>query len=208
MAKYRLAEFEENRYHDSYGYLVYWDSETKSVDRVMHWTTASAGGLDTSEYLEPTLEVVEEAVEWFSKRIHRQNMRQQIRAHYSPTEKWHVTLGSTVVFKKSHNSRKSKIKIAEGTEAKLVGVSVDNFKTRSYSRFTYYNVSVMIDNKIVSVPMEKVRTAGRPNLSVKEEKVRAKNSAYNCQFRSMWYGGWDCRNWALKVLEEKNKEIA
>lgn len=208
MAKYKLAEWEENKYHDSYGYLAYWDSEEKKVSRTMHWTTASAGPFDTSEYLEPTLEVVEKAVEWFAKYIHRLNMRQTIRNHYEPTEGWHLTVGSTVVFKKAHNSRKSKIKIAEGTEAKLLGVSVDNFKTRPYSRVTYYNVSVMIDNKIVSVPMEKVRTAGRPNVSVKEMKQRALRSAYDCQFRSKWYGGWDCKNWALEVLKANKKEVA
>jgi hypothetical protein len=203
MAKYKLSEFEENRYHDSYGYLVYWDTETKKIDRVMHWTTASAGQFDTSEYLMPTKEIVEEAVKSFAKIIHKSNIRQRIRSHYSPTEKHHIALGSNVVFKASHNSRKSKIKIAEGTVAKVVGIELDTFKTRSYSRVNWYNVMVMIDNKIVRVPMEKVRTEGRPSFKVSEMKERALESAKHCQFRSMWYGGWDCRNWALNVLEGK-----
>lgn len=202
MAKYKLAEFEENRYHDSYGYVVYWDSETKKVDREMTWTTAAPPYAST-EFLDPTIEVVEAAVAKFAKHIHRQNIRRKIRAHYSPDDKNEVVVGSTVVFKKAHNSRKSKIKIAVGTEARLVGVSVDHFKTRSYSNYAYYNVSVMIDNKIVTVPMEKIRTAGRPKLSIKEEKAKALSAAYGCQFRSMWYGGWDTYNWALEVLKQK-----
>lgn len=206
MAKYRLSEHEENRYHDSYGYLVYWDTETKKVSRVMHWTTAFGGEFDTSEYLMPTKEVVEEAIEWFAKGIHRLNVRQRIRSHYEPTEKHHVELGSNVVFKTAHNSRKSKIKIAVGTVARVVGVEVDVFKTRPYSQVTWYNVMVMIDNKIVRVPMEKVRMTGRPKFKVSEMKEMALQRAKGCQFRSMWYGGWDCKNWALNVLE--GKEVA
>lgn len=200
MAKYRLSEFEENRYHDSYGYLVYWDSEKKRISRVMHWTTACGGQFDDSEYLMPTKEVVDEAVKDFAQSIHRLNTRERIRSHYNPTEKHHIELGSSVVFKIAHNSRKSKIKIAAGTVAKVVGVEVDIFKTQSYSKVTYYNVMVMLDNKIVRVPMEKVRMTGRPRFKVSEMKKRALEKARNCQFRSMWYGGWDCKNWALDIL--------
>jgi hypothetical protein len=203
MAKYRLAEFEENRWHDSYGYLVYWDTETKKISRVMHWTTACGGEFDTSEYLMPTKEIVEEAVKSFAKIIHKSNIRQRICSHYNPTEKHHIDLGSNVVFNTAHNSRKSKIKIAKGTVARVVGVEVDIFKTRPYSRVTWYNVMVMVDNKIVRVPMEKVRMTGRPKFKVSEMKERAFKTAMNCQFRSMWYGGWDCKNWALDVLEGK-----
>jgi hypothetical protein len=207
MAKYKLSEFEENRWHDSYGYVVYWDSERKVIDREMTWTTAAPPYAST-EFLDPTPEVVEEAVKQFAKYVHRLSIRQKLRTHYEPSHHTHLPNGSMVVFKKAHNSRKAGIKIAKGATAKVISVHVDTFKTRSYSQFTYYNVTVDVgNNKWVSIPMEKLSLAGRPNLSMREEKAKALNSASHCQFRSMWYGGWDSKNWALEVLEGK-KSVA
>ena len=62
MAKYKLVEWEENGYHDSYGYIAYWDSEKKTIDRICHWATAFGGNADLSDLLDPTEEAVEEAV--------------------------------------------------------------------------------------------------------------------------------------------------
>jgi len=61
MTLYKLCDWEENRYHDSYGYLAFYNSETGELGQVMHWATAFAGNLDTSAYLEPCGVALEQA---------------------------------------------------------------------------------------------------------------------------------------------------
>ena len=209
MAKYKLAEYEENKYDDSDGFIIYWDSESQSIDRVCHWTTR-CGSFDfpMSEYLDPTPEIVEQACASFAKKIARYNIRSQIRAHYEPRAHHHLKPGDDVVFKQKHNSRKCGIKVEVGTVAKVISVQIDNYKSNSRYDIKKFNVFVQLGNKIFKVPMDKLRGAGKPKFSIKKTKELAKKDAYSCHFRSMWYGGWDCTNWARKVLEANKEQKA
>lgn len=208
MPKYKLVEWEENGYHDSYGYIAYWDSETGELSRMCHWATAFGGSADLSDLLDPTEEAVEAAIKAYGKILGRQEMRKIIRAHYNPESQWHLARGDKVVFKKAHNSRKTGLKIAVGDVAEVVSVQVDGFKTRSYSKVTYYSVMLKVGEKYLSVPMEKLRKAGRPNVKVSEVKAKAQLRARECDFRSLWFGGWDDRNWAREVVKQKEKKSA
>lgn len=205
--KYRLSTFEENRYHDSYGYIVFYNAETNTVERKMHWTTAGAGEADTSDLLMPTLGAVEASIKIYGRHIQRQYVRKLILNHYSPDSDKHLKSKDVVVFKKAHHARKMGVKIPKGATAKVITLSVDNFKTRSYSSATYWNVLVEFEGKMVYVPIEKLKKAGRPDVSMKEIKERCLSSARSCQFRSMWFGGWDDKNWALKLLSPKKVDL-
>jgi hypothetical protein len=208
MPKYKLVEWEENKYDDSYGYIAYWDSETGKLDRRCHWATAFGGGADLSDLLDPTEEAVEAAIKAYGKILGRQEMRKIIRAHYNPESQWHLARGDKVVFKKAHNSRKSGIKLEVGSVAEVVSVQVDSYKTRPYSKVTFFNVMLKVGNKYVSVPMEKLRKAGRPAVKVSEVRANAQLRARACNFRSLYFGGWDDKNWARDLVKEKEKKSA
>lgn len=208
MPKYKLVEWEENGYHDSYGYIAYWDSETGKLDRYCHWTTAFGSGENTSDLLDPTEEAVEAAIKAYGKILGRQEMRKIISAHYHPRAQWHLARGDKVVFKKAHNSRKAGIKIAVGDVAEVVSVRVDEFRTRTYCNATYYSVMIKVGEKYFSVPMEKLVKAGRPNVKVSEVKAKAQIRARECDFRSLWFGGWDDSNWAREIVKQKQKKSA
>jgi hypothetical protein len=208
MAKYKLVEWEENGYHDSYGYIAYWDSEKKTIDRICHWATAFGGGADLSDLLDPTEEAVEEAIKYHGKIIARSVLRKAVRSHYEPTDQSDLKRGDVVVFKKAHNSRKSGIKLEVGSVAEVVSVQVDSYKTRPYSKVTFFNVMLKVGNKYVSVPMEKLRKAGRPAVKVSEVRANAQLRARACNFRSLYFGGWDDKNWARDLVKEKEKKSA
>lgn len=62
MSKYRICWWEDNGYHDSYFYGVYYDDATENLHEISLGATAYAGGIGfTDEYLMPTPEVAEKA---------------------------------------------------------------------------------------------------------------------------------------------------
>lgn len=87
MTLYRLSEWEENGYHDSYGYMAYYDSEKGELGQVNHWATAYAGGLDTSAYLSPTPEALEGARQLLEAKIYARLVADDQQRVFQPTDK-------------------------------------------------------------------------------------------------------------------------
>lgn len=200
MAKYKLCDFEENRYHDSYGYVVFFDDETNKIERRMTWTTV--GGLTSDPFadlLYPTLEVVEKAVEVYTKKLLRIERRRLIRNHYSPGNT--LLTGEEVVFKKAFNGKKQP-KVAKGTVAEVLRVRLNQFKSRFNTE--YFNVEVrLIDGTRIWVDTDKVSRVGRLKETRKQTYARCLREAYGCGFRDLYFGGWDDNNWAAQVLKKK-----
>jgi len=68
--KYKLSEWEMNGYHDSDGYLAYWDDDENAVKCMMHWTTRFAGGPKLEGFAkELTSEVLEKSLDWLADAI-------------------------------------------------------------------------------------------------------------------------------------------
>lgn len=104
MAKFTIADYEENGYHDSYFYAFTFDTETNEFDRVMTGATAFAGGISynapkpTAEEREHVHELVLAALaeRWYQKLVKYDN-----RAVMEPDD---VTAGMAVELLKDHTN--------------------------------------------------------------------------------------------------------
>ena len=86
MTLYKLCEWEENGYHDSYGKLCYFNTETNSLGVVEHWATAYPGGLDTSAYLIPCGLVLEQARRVLETNIFRRLVEAEKQLVFHPED--------------------------------------------------------------------------------------------------------------------------
>ena len=173
MAKYRLWNWERNGSYDSYFFTAVWNSETNKIENIETGSTAGYGSY-TDEILPPNKTVVYLAVAFQAREIFKQKIREQIRSHYYPSHAVDINNKDEVVFKIKHNSIKSKKKIESGTKAKVMGISLN-----AYSKNREYNVTVMIDNCLITVPMKKLRKIGRPNVDIEEIKSWAYDRIFN-----------------------------
>lgn len=200
--KYKLCDWEVNGYSDSDWYMAYWNSETNQVETTVTGTTRGGMDFDWSLYADPTPEVVEASIEWLAKKIKRLNMRNIIRNHYAPSQNTHLSVGETVVFKKPHHAKKHGIKFKAGDRVQVYRIMVDTFRTRPFSRVTWYTVCIREGNKMIYVPMEKFKKQGRPSLKPSAVMKRSREVARNCGFCGFFGGAWDSNNWALKTLRK------
>jgi len=67
--KYRLCDWEDNGYHDSYFYGAYYDTEDGTCKSEMIGSTAFSGGCYTAPWEDPTPEIVEKARVWLEQKI-------------------------------------------------------------------------------------------------------------------------------------------
>lgn len=95
MTLYRLCEWEENGYHDSYGQLAYFDSEKNELGQIEHWATAYGGGPDLTPYLYPCGTVIEQARKVLEKTIYSALKENDMQMVYNPRDK-ELSVGTKV----------------------------------------------------------------------------------------------------------------
>lgn len=201
MAKYRLVEWEDNRYHDSYGKLVYFDDQDGKVKITEHWSTAYPGGADMSEFLMPTAEVVELAKEQIALHYFDQLAHD---FHYIKTtpSAADVERNKFVVLNSNFNGRKQG-KVAAGTRCEALRVSVSRFAPPRYGKELFrsdYNVEILTpDGRHVWVRLEKLSLDAEIPTEAEIMK-RAKDAAESLQFQHMFGGcAWLSTNWAANI---------
>lgn len=203
MAKYRLVEWEDNRYHDSYGKLVYFDDQDGKVKITEHWSTAYPGGADMSEFLMPTEAVVELAKAQLTEHYFDSMAYDYNRTKTKPTSK-EVESHGKVAMNSNFNGRKQG-KIAAGTKCQALRVSISRFAPPRYGKEPFrsdYNVEVLTpDGRRVWVNLEKVSLDWEVPTE-KETMEKASARACGLQFQHMFGGcAWLSTNWAAKVSE-------
>jgi hypothetical protein len=82
MALFKLWEYEQNQYHDSYGHLTFYNSDTDTIEHAVHWSTAFAGGLDMSQFQMPTLEVINRVYAILKKQIYKARRKELLYGHW------------------------------------------------------------------------------------------------------------------------------
>lgn len=202
MAKYRLVEWEDNRYHDSYGKLVYFDDQDGKVKVTEHWSTAYPGEADMSEFLMPTAEIVMLAQAQLADYYFNCLAYDYQHVKTKPTPK-DVERHGKVVMNSNFNGRKQG-KIAVGTKCQVLRVSISRFAPPRYNNGPIrsdYNVELLTpDGRHVWVNLEKV-SLDWDIPTEKETLVEAQNRACGLRFQVMFGGcAWLSTDWASKVV--------
>lgn len=69
--KHKLISWEQNGYHDSYFYMIYWDSDLGEVAQVETGSTAyGGGGVSEGQFILPTRPVLIAAERWLARFIY------------------------------------------------------------------------------------------------------------------------------------------
>lgn len=207
MTRYNLCEWEENGYHDSYGYTAYYDDETGKVGKEETWATAFACLKNPPVFEEPTLEIVEKAVAWLANTIFHGLCEAE---KMDVLEPGNIVRDTRVRFLVSgvYSDKKNKCSTPyeEGDAGTVFWTGhFGAFFGSGYNRRGRHNGRIGVnldDGRVVFVDMKKVRL-DREMLSEAELRERAERLARNCQFGkalSMKHA-WDSSNWALSVLK-------
>lgn len=209
MAKYKLVDWEDNRYHDSYGKLVYFDSETNSIHITEHWSTAYPGGLDMSEFLMPTAEVIESCKQILADFYFNQMAQSYYSIKYEPTKE-EVMKTRKVILNSNFNGRKQG-KLAKGTKLEVVRVTVSMFAPHRYSQGALrkdHNAEVRdINGKVYWINLTKL-TLDWEFPSEKETMESARNMAEACRVQDMYRCAWLSNNWIAESQNESGYKKA
>lgn len=204
MAKYRLVEWEDNRYHDSYGKLVYFDDQTNKLHITEHWSTAYPGGADMTEFLFPTKEILEKAQHALALEIFDMLATDIHFAIVSPDYsvlKAAAQDRNVVVLKKDFNGRKQG-KFKKGTKFEIVDVAVSMYTPSWKKNKTNadYNAKLRAqDGSFVWLSCDKLQM-DRPMPTEKEVMQMAERRAKTNCF-SVPFGGcaWLSTDWTQEV---------
>lgn len=204
MAKYRLVEWEDNRYHDSYGKLVYFDDQTNKIHITEHWSTAYPGGADMNEYLYPNKEVLEKAQQALALMLFDMLATDIHFAIVSPDVSMLKAASQdrdTVVLKKDFNGRKQG-KFKKGTKFEIVDISVSMYtpawkKDKSPSD---YNAKLRTqDGRFVWLSCDKIQMDRQMPTEKEVMQMAERRAKTNCF--SVPFGGcaWLSTDWTQKV---------
>jgi hypothetical protein len=207
--KYRLCDWEENGYHDSYGYIAYWNDETNQVEKTEYWATAYGGGMSLDSFtVPPTIEVVMSAVEWLKGHIYAQIRAAEHRDVLEPNsakDREDMVLLRDVKHKG--------VKYAAGTCGRVFwSGAYGKFYRNGYNRPCRSNIRVGLEltsGERIYVALSALRYAKEP-MSDSELMARAGKLALDCQFGKALSGkhAWDAKNWAAELLAKQKQELA
>lgn len=202
MAKYKLADWENNSYHDSYGQLLYFDTDTNKIHQIEHWSTAYPGRADMSEFLMPTVEIVEKAQKILADFYFEKASRIFASIKYRPTKE-EVEKTEYVFLNCDFKGRKQGF-VAKGTRCKVLRVKLSQFAPPRYGKGNYksdYNVELLTpEGKKVWIRMDKL-TLDWECPTEKQTMDKAIEDAKSCQFQEMSNCAWLDNNWALEVYK-------
>ena len=224
--KYKLSWWEENGYHDSYFYGVYFDTEDGKLYAVGLGATAYAGGIGFDEtYALPTAEVVELARKELAKRIFCVLRAAEDRDVLTP-EPYNVRRGvefrllvdhtfyrkENGGFAKDAKGKRVKAKLANGSVVISSEPGVVFYGTtykNGYNRPSRANASVKalvrLDERTlqsVLIPLAKLRQHAEPMSDV-DLMARSEGLSYEGQF-AVAFGckAWESDNWTLDFLKK------
>lgn len=187
--KFKLYEYEENRYHDSYGHLCYYDQDADEIKYTSHWSTAFAGGEDMSQYLLPTAEVANRYFELAAESRYKGMRKHMLYCHLHHPD---FVNGMAVLVK---HSAKGKAQVKRGDSGVVFWVGEDQY-ARGCKR-----VGVQLeDERKVFINGQNLMCAGKLEPRGKT-KQKAKFDAEN------FYGVRQEKSW-LKDFLNKAKEAA
>jgi hypothetical protein len=211
MAKYKLCDWEDNGYHDSYFYGVYFDDADGQLHHASLGATAYAGGYGFDDsYLYPTPEIVELARKQFVPLIYSAISAAEQRDVLKPSDAAPGTILRLLV---PHKSRKAGETLEAGTKIRVNTCNAfGTFYRKGYNQPGRDNRSVVgtVLGKpavLIRVPLEKCRLDKEP-LSAAELVARAEELSHEYQFgASFGCRAWLSNNWAAKVAEAAKKEL-
>jgi len=206
---YRLCEWEENGYHDSYGYVAFWNDEKNTVECEQFWATAYAGGRNLAEFTAPpTLDVCLQACEWLTERIYTQIRAAEHRNVFEPDE---VARRAELVLTRDVKRRGGKL--AAGTTGRVFWTGTFGaFFRDGYNKPNRSNTRIGLElnsGERVFVPLAACRRNFEP-MSDAELMERARDCAWSCQFGRALSSkfAWDSANWAAPIIAEWRKTQA
>lgn len=202
MAKYKLVDWEDNRYHDSYGKLVYFDDKDQNIHLTEHWSTASAGSADMSEYLMPTPEVIEKCKSILTEFYYNRQASLYHTIKYTPDDE-EVLKNVKVIMNSNFNGRKQG-KIAKGTKLEVLRVKESMFAPNRYSKGPMrhdYNAEVRdAAGKTYWINITKL-TLDWEFPTEKETLEDAKRLAESCSVQDMFRHAWLSNNWIVQASQ-------
>ena len=199
---YRLADWEENGYHDSYFYVALWNEGTQQVESVEYGATAYGGGWNyTAETEAPTPEIVAKACAWLADRIYAQAHAAEQRDVLEPAT---VTKGQDL--RLTRNARNKGVKIPAGAVGRVFwSGAYGQFYRNGYNRPGRDNTRVGLElttGERVFVALDACRLDREP-MPDAELRQRAEALSLGCAFGKALSlkHAWDTHNFALAVLK-------
>ena len=199
---YRLSEWEDNGYHDSYFHVALWNEDKQIVERVEFGATAYAGGWNyMAETLAPTKEIVGKACAWLANVIYRQIWAAEQGDVLEPKA---VSKGQDLRLIRS--ARNKGVTVPKGAVGRVFwSGAYGTFYKNGYNRPGRNNIRVGLElttGERVFVALSACRLDREP-MGDEELRQRAENLSLHCSFRSALTakGGWDSKNFALAVLQ-------
>lgn len=204
MAKYKLVDWEDNRYHDSYGKLVYFDDQDGKIHLTEHWSTAYPGSADMSEFLMPTLEVIEKCKVFLTEFYYNRQASLYNTIKYTPDNEEVLKCGK-VILNSNFNGRKQG-KLAKGTKLEVLCVTESMFAPKRYYNGPLrkdYNAEVRdIAGKTYWINLTKL-TLDWEFPTEKETMAGAKEAAEACRVQDMFRHAWLSTNWIEQVIQSE-----
>lgn len=191
---YALCDWEQNGYHDSYFYLGLWDSETKRVTAYEYAATAYPGGR-YPENLQPLNdEVIEEARAWLKDAILARLLKDEDRRIFNPTHQ-EIQRSGDVVLKTDYKGRKNPHVVKAGEVGRVMNV---------FPGYAYNTYTVRVDfggGRIINIGTDRLQLNEKVDT---EACIRdADEMSHGHQYRGVFFGGWDTKNFVLQYLKNK-----
>lgn len=204
--KYKLCDWEDNGYHDSYFYGVYFDTDDQDLHSISLGSTAYSGGYDfNGDYLLPTPEIAELARRRLVEHIFQAIKAAEIRDVMEPKD---VKQGIWVRLLVAHNSRKAGIALQPGDRVRVNRCDAfGTFYANGYNHPGRHNRSIVGTlagrlDKLIRVPLNKCRLDREPDTD-EALRARAEELSHNHQYGAMFgCKAWLSNNWALVAAQE------
>ena len=159
--EYRICDWEDNGYHDSYFYVGIWDTEKRLIRNEMYCSTAFGGGIPLSNWpilRDASEEVKNDFKEWYISTVAKQCFESN-EAHRKAPES--VKLGEDVILIRDVNKIKPvKKTICAGIRGRVFWTgSYGKFYAKGYNKPGRENTSIgieTIDGERIFVPLNSV----------------------------------------------------
>ena len=196
---YKLCDYEQNGYHDSYFYWSIYDSEKEDIIQYEYGATAYGSTKSDLQFEKLTKDIVEKAISLLSDHIF--NKLQADALEPSGVENGEkVKLLKDVKFKNKKTGKT--IEASAGTVGKVFWQKAyGQFYANGYNRPNRDNTNLGIEFESGEIIFTGLKNVSR-SFSQEEIREKANNLARECQFQtynSSW-SGWTSQNFALAIL--------
>lgn len=202
--KYKLVDWEINRYHDSDGQLVYFDTKDGELHLISHWSTSSPSGMDMSEFKMPTPEIIKKAKAVLAKYYFGRLKGQYKNLIERPDDK-DVMKYINVVLTNDFKGRKQGF-FAAGTQLIVKRVFLSFFAPHRYNREPYRHdwtvECIAPDGRELKISLDKITLdMGMPSdKKITKEAITMSNDGRFQDIAARC--AWLSNDWAAKVENE------